>query len=65
MDNNWDHWVERIAYWENQLSPVGSIQAEKTAPWTIYSINGTIVRHSPLPPGIYIINGRKTLVTRH
>lgn len=65
VDNNWDHWVERIAYWENQLSPVGNIQAEKTAPWTIYSINGTIVRHSPLPPGIYIINDRKTLVTRH
>ncbi|MCR4921594.1 MAG: hypothetical protein K5945_07825 [Bacteroidaceae bacterium] len=62
VDNNWDYWMTRVTYWENQLSPVEAPQAEKAASQSIYSINGTVVRSLPLTPGLYVINGRKTLV---
>ena len=64
VDNDWDHWVERIAYWEKQLCPVEAMRVEQIASPYVYTIRGTTVPHSPLPPSLYIINGRKTLVTR-
>mgnify|MGYP002626220780 CR=1 FL=1 len=61
VDDNWDYWLTRIAYWDERLSPVGAVKASRDAS-RIYAISGTAVRACPLPPGIYIINGRKTLV---
>lgn len=46
------------------LSSVDMISADKCDNTTIYDLNGNRVIKDPLPSGIYIINGKKTLIRK-
>lgn len=67
-----DHSADVTAtYYLNGLNAVDKIFGEETSTFTVYNTKGILVMHTSnrdelqnLPKGIYIINGKKFLVTR-
>lgn len=45
-----------------QSAGIDEVQAESTEIETVYDLRGNLITARPLPAGVYIINGKKTLI---
>ena len=62
------NWLQAIEY-NNLTSGIGNVESDYNANYTVYSLSGMRLladaeSTAALPAGLYIINGKKTIVTR-
>lgn len=62
VDNNWDYWMERVAYWERQ-SALTQLPAAPGADSPAYTLGGKALgTPNPTQRGLYVKKGKKILV---